>query len=176
MEFAHILKDLLYITLPAGAVLYGMYLMVRSFVLRDMNRMALEIKSKNTEALLPLRLQAYERMAIFLERVTPTQLLRRLSDDDLNVIQMQQMLASEVRQEFNHNLSQQVYMSDEAWELVRSAVEETISLINRAAEGLDPDENAVHLGRRIFELSVSRNEEPTHVALRFLKNEIQQVF
>lgn len=176
MEFLSILKDLLYISLPAGAVLYGMYLMVRSFVSRDMNKLALEVRNKNTETLLPMRLQAYERMAIFLERISLNNLLRRLADDSLNVVQMQSVLAAQVREEFNHNLSQQIYMSDEAWALIRSAVEETISLINTAANELDKEESAITLGRSIFELSVQRNEDPTEAALQYLKQEIQQVF
>lgn len=176
MDFLSILKDLLYITLPAGAVLYGMYLMVRSFVMRDMNKLALEIKNKNTETLLPMRLQAYERMAIFLERITPTNLLRRLNDSSLTVVQMQHALTQEVREEFNHNLSQQVYMSEEAWELIRSAVEETVSMINSAANDLDNDSSSTELGRTIFELAVQREDEPTQVALRYLKKEIQQTF
>lgn len=176
MELLSILKDILYLTLPAGAVLYGMYLMVRSFVLRDMNKLALEIKGKNTETLLPLRLQAYERMAIFLERISPNNLLLRLSDNSLNVVQMQNILVSEIRQEFNHNLSQQVYMSEEAWELIRSAVEETVSLVNNAASDLDSSKSAVELGRNIFDLSVQRQDEPTQAALSYLKKEIQQSF
>lgn len=176
MDFLSILKDLLYITLPAGTVLYGMYLMVRSFVMRDMNKLTLEIKNKNTGTLLPMRLQAYERMAIFLERITPTNLLRRLNDNSLTVLQLQHVLTNEVREEFNHNLSQQVYMSEEAWELIRSAVEETISMINHAANELDNEKPSTELGRTIFELAVQREDEPTQVALRYLKKEIQQTF
>ena len=103
-----VLKELITILLPAGAVLYGMFLVVKSFLGKDLNKNLLELKNANVKVALPLRLQAYERLALFLERTAPNNLIRRLMDNSFNVVQFQHFLVSEIRNEFEHNLSQRI--------------------------------------------------------------------
>jgi hypothetical protein len=90
--------------------------------------------------------------------------------------EFQHVLLSEIREEYNHNLSQQVYMSDEAWEHIRSAVEETIAAVNQAADDMSDDARSIDLAKRIFEIIMHQEVEPTNRALRFVKNEIRQIF
>ena len=116
IEFAKLL-------LPAAAVLYAMYLTTKSFLDREMTQKLVDIKLKNTDTILPIRLQAYERICLFLERITPNNLIIRLNQANFTAREFQQVLLSEIRQEYNHNVTQQVYVSDEAWELVASAKE-----------------------------------------------------
>ena len=71
------LVDLLKLILPAGVVLYGMYLVVMSFLSKEREKMLVELKSQHTESILPLRLQAAERICLLLERITPNNLVRR---------------------------------------------------------------------------------------------------
>lgn len=168
-----IIANLLYILIPASAVLGGMFLVVRSFMNREFQQALIENKDKNREVTLPLRLQAYERMALYLERNSINSLIRRLSDPAYRVMELQELLLTSVREEFNHNLSQQIYVSSEAWEYVRSAMEETISLINNAAQDLDKTAPGSELSRKIFELAISRETDQTEQALRFLKEEAQ---
>ncbi|MDQ3394398.1 MAG: hypothetical protein M3512_09850, partial [Bacteroidota bacterium] len=111
---------------PALLVLYAMYLTVKAFIQKDLEQQVLNIKMKNQEVLLPIRLQAFERMALFLERITPNNLVLRLNDGSYSAKQFQQVLLSEIREEYYHNLSQQVYMADESWDLVKNAMEEII--------------------------------------------------
>jgi hypothetical protein len=74
------LSDLIKIVLPAALVLYAMYLVIRSFLQKDFDRQVVALKQKNAEVVLPIRLQAYERMALFLERISPNNMLIRLAD------------------------------------------------------------------------------------------------
>ena len=171
-----IFGDLIKILLPAAAVLYGMFLTVKTFLNKDFEKRLVEIKIKNTEQVLPNRLQAYERMCLFLERISPHNLVIRLNDPLYNVIQFQQKLLFEIREEFNHNLSQQIYMSDQSWALIRNSMEEVISIINKSSIDLPQDGRSIELAKMIFENLIQRNEDPTLKALKFLKNEIRQVF
>ena len=169
VEFAKLL-------LPAAAVLYAMYLVVKSFLDKDMSQRLLEIKLKNTETLLPIRLQAYERISLLLERITPNNLLPRVNDQSYSAQEFQQILTFNIREEYNHNLSQQIYVSDQLWELTTNAVEDVVSTINQAAQALSEDAQGIDLARKTFELQSGKQNDPISGALVALKNEVRTIF
>ncbi|MBA4850910.1 hypothetical protein [Emticicia sp. BO119] len=171
-----LLTELLKILIPAAAVLYGMYLTVQTFLQKQFEQKQLEVKQKNAELVTPLRLQAYERMTLFLERITPNNLLVRLGNSAMHVLDFQQLLLKEIREEFNHNLSQQVYLSHEAWEKIRLAMNEVVTLLNTSAADLATDAPAIDLSKRVFERVITENKQPTTDALKYLKEEIQTMF
>lgn len=171
-----IVTDLLKIILPSALVLYAMYLTVTAFLKKQLDEKQVELQRKNVEVAFPIRLQAYERMCLFLERITPNNLLIRTNGVATQAIEFQQILLHEVREEFNHNLSQQVYMSHDAWEHVRSAQQEVVTLINQAAAEVSPDAAPIELSKKIFEKIVQENRNPTALALKFVKGEIQREF
>ena len=164
------------IVLPAAAVIYAMYLTVKMFIQRDWESKRLELSYKNKETVLPLRLQAYERLCLFLERITPNNLIVRLNDSSYNSAQFQHILLKEVRDEFNHNLSQQVYMSDEAWTMVKRAMENLVVIINQASGEVDAESKSIELARKIFDVVMAQETDLIQQALVFLKNEIRQEF
>ena len=168
--------DLIKILLPAGAVLYAMYLTVKAFLEKDFEKRLAELKIKSAEHVLPVRLQAYERVILLLERINPSNLIIRLRNPQLNAAQFQEILIGHIREEFNHNLSQQVYMSDKAWSLVRQSKEEVISLINRVAQTVAPEEKSGVLGKKIIESQIGANLDPCGRAILFIKKEIQELF
>jgi hypothetical protein len=171
-----IIGDFIKILLPAAAVMYGMFLTVRSFLNKDFEKKLIDIRIKNNEIVLPIRLQAYERMALFLERISPHNLILRVNDPAYNVAQLHQRMLIEIREEYNHNLSQQVYMSDQAWGLIKNSMEEVIAIINKSSNNMPPDARGIELAKMVFENLVQRNEDPVNKALKFMKKEIQQVF
>ncbi|MFN3405404.1 MAG: hypothetical protein ACK40G_14995 [Cytophagaceae bacterium] len=171
-----LVNDLIKILLPAAVVLYAMYLTVKAFLNKDFEKKLIEIKQKNTEIVLPVRLQAYERMCLFLERISPNNLLVRVNEPGFTSARFRQQLLHEIREEYNHNLSQQVYMSDQAWQLVKSSMDDVTSIINQAGESVNPESRSVELARVIFDKMMERNEDPVEKSLKFLKNEIRQVF
>lgn len=164
------------IILPAGAVLYAMFLVVRMFIRKEYDQRLIDMKTKNNEIVLPIRLQAYERICLFLERITPKNLIIRLNQGDLTSVELQHVILHEVREEFGHNLSQQVYMSAEAWVMVKNAMEEIIMLINESAAELEENSKGIDLARKVFEKEVQRQQFSTESALGFVKAEIQTTF
>jgi hypothetical protein len=173
MEF---ITELLKITIPAALVLYGMYLAVQSFLRKDYEQKLLESRHKQKEITVPIRLQAYERMVLFLERITPSNLLPRLNDNSYKVAELQQLMLSEIRNEFAHNFSQQLYMSEEAWHLIRSSMERLCSAISDAGANLPPDAPAMELVRKLVEHLIHQNDDFTADALAFLKKEAKTIF
>ncbi len=168
--------DLLKITIPAALVLYLAYLLVRSFLNKQLDEIALSVRQKNQEIVVPIRLQAYERIVLLLERITPSNLISRLSSSDYSAEEFHQILVHEIRNEFNHNLSQQVYMSDSAWTYVTTAVEQTISVINSSASGLEEKAKGFDLARAIIENASGEEMDTPKQAIKYIKEEIQDVF
>ncbi len=171
-----LLTELLKVVLPAALVLYAMYLTVRSFLQKDLASRQTDLRADYARTLLPIRLQAYERMALFLERIAPNNLLLRLSASATSLPELQQLLLADVREEFNHNLAQQVYLSHEAWERIRYALNEVTATVNAAAQELPADAPPLDLSRQIFERWVALSPSPTDEALRFLKDEMRSAF
>lgn len=168
--------ELLKILIPAAAVLYGMYLTIQTFLQKQFEQKELDIKVKTIEITTPIRLQAYERMTLFLERITPANLLIRLGSPDIQAIDYQRILLQEIREEFNHNLAQQVYISHETWEKIRTSMNDVVALINTSASEISPDATSITLSKKIFEKVISENQQPTTETLKTLKEEAQRLF
>lgn len=170
------IADLLKIVLPAGLVIYGMYLTIMSFLQKEREKMLVEIKTQNTQTILPIRLQAGERLCLLLERITPNNLVRRVNDPDYSSRDLYSQLLHEVREEFNHNLSQQVYFTDETWESVRRAAESVITLVNTAMQDMGNESRGIDLAKRIFQLSLEQKNDAIQQALKNVKDEIRVFF
>jgi hypothetical protein len=171
-----VLLDFVKILVPASVVLYAMYLIVRSFIIKEIELKKLEIRSKSIETVLPVRLQAYERMTLFLERTSPQNLLVRINQPGLTAREFHKLLLDEIRNEYNHNVSQQIYIGEETWSLIKNAKEDLILEINEAAQSVHHDASSIDLAKKIFEIALSKNVDPVGHALSELKKEIQRTF
>ena len=170
------LIEFIKILVPASVVLYAAYLLVRMFIQREIELKKLEVRGRSIESVLPNRLQAYERMTLFLERISPQNLLVRLNAPGLPAREFHQLLLSEIRNEYNHNASQQVYMSEEVWNRIKNAKEDLIVVINDSASEMKMEATSLDLSKKIFEKSVNKTVDPIAHALTELKKEIQQTF
>lgn len=134
------------------------------------------VNNHDHATILPLRLQAYERFVLFLERIHPSNLIMRLNSPDLTSFQLQSLLVRAIREEFEYNLSQQLYVSGNSWELIKNAKEETIAMINQASSGLAEDASAADLVKMVFEVTISRGKLPVETAIEEIKRELQRLF
>jgi hypothetical protein len=164
------------ILIASAAVFVTAYLLVKRFLDHEKASRLLEIRMMNQKQLTPIRLQAYERLTLFLERITPSNLVLRVYQPGMSSFQLQQALISAVREEFGHNLSQQIYISNTAWDLVRNCKEETIKLINIAASKLNDQATGSDLSTTILEISIQANIQAWKKAMDFIKEEIRQLF
>jgi hypothetical protein len=170
------LIEFIKILVPAAVVLYAMYLVVRMFVQREIDIKKLEVRGKCIETVLPNRLQAYERMTLFLERMSPQNLLMRLNAVGMPAREFHQLLLTEIRNEYNHNASQQIYIGEEVWNMIKNSKEDLIVMINEAASEMTPESTSLNLSKKIFEKSITKTVDPIAHALSELKKEIHQVF
>ena len=150
------------------------FFIVKYFIENDQKKKVLELKFQSKNITTPVRLQAYERMALFLERIEPNQLLFRVNNPELTAAQMQAVLLSTIRSEYEHNMSQQIYISPEVWESIKRAKENVVNAINIAAGNLPPEAMAIDLDSAIFQITAE--ESPIAAAMKNLKKEIQTLY
>lgn len=179
--------EILKYTLPSIVVFLASYFIIKSFIDNEKNRRKDEAYIKEKEKLMelkiaeqkiisPIRLQAYERLVLFLERISPGSLIMRNNTGDMNAFQFQMALIKNIRDEFEHNLSQQLYISTKAWDLIRNAKEEMIRLINTSAARCNENSNATDLAQIIFQLSLEDEKTSISKALEYLKEEARKLF
>jgi len=167
-----ILADILKITLPALIVFLTAWLVLQNMIRNDQDKRKQELILQNSRTVTPIKLQAYERIVLFLERISLESLLLRVSVQDMTAQQLHSAMLNAVRSEFEHNLSQQIYMSQQAWEVVRNARSNMIKIINSEAEKLPPDSSAMTLSKKLLEKIIELEQEPTRAAIDFVKAEI----
>lgn len=171
------------ILVPASVVLFGAFWIVKMFIAKEIELKRLDVRADFGKEVLPTRLTAYERMSIFLERMSPQSLLMRVSQEivlpqgvTMPASVFQARLLDEVRREFDHNVAQQIYISETVWTLIRNAKEDLILTINDAAGNLHPDAIALDLSKAVFEKAINKHVDPLAHALSELKKEIQVIF
>jgi len=173
MEIA---ADTLKITIPALLVLLTTWLVLRNMIKNDQNKRKHELLLQSNKTITPIRLQAYERIVLFLERISLESLIIRISSPEMTVTQLHTALLNTIRSEFEHNLSQQIYMSSQAWEVVKSAKANMIKIINSEADNLPSNSAGMNLTKCLFDKIVELEKEPTRVAIDFLRAEISRIF
>jgi len=123
---------------------------------------------------LPIRLQAYERMALFLERIAPSKLLIRTKPTSSDEYTYESLLIATIEQEFEHNLSQQIYISDDCWNIIVAAKNATIQLIRKA--GLLEKTGTADKLREVILTEMMEKRAPSDAALAFIKKEVGELW
>jgi len=170
------LPELLKYTLPALLVLLASVITLTILFRNEQKRRKADILDGYKDATLPLRLQAYERMVLFLERISPESLVMRVARTDVTSVQMQSELISAVRTEYEHNLAQQVYLSNRSWELIKAARNNVIKLINDSASELKPGASGISLNKMLLEKAMELKTSPVEAAVEYLKKEARELF
>ena len=166
-------SEILKLLLPSGVLLYGMYLMVKLFLNKQFADTLSQTESKKTKDILKLKLQAYERIMLFLERISPAQLTIMMRNTELNAEEWKHVVINQIREEYNHNITQQLYISSETWNLVVAAKEHLISNIHTSSRQIGGEQASHILATKLIEVYAEDN--PLQEAIQSLKNEVHQL-
>jgi hypothetical protein len=176
MDMVETLLEVVKYTLPALVVLASSNMIVRSFVTSQNQRQQMDLFKNVQDTTLRLRLTAYERMVMFVERISPRQLVSRVYDPSMTVQDLQVAMTMTIRGEFEHNLSQQIYVSKQVWDTVKGVKEQEINMVNQLAKTLDPAAHAKELHGRIMDMIMkTENELPTDLALNMINDEVKVI-
>ena len=168
--------ELLKIILPALLVLGAVFYLVHRFLDSEQKRRELELKKNTQTSVLPLKIQAYERLIIFLERIQPNSIVLRVNKNGMSAHQLQLELIKTIKSEYEHNLSQQIYLSAGAWELIKNAKEEIIKLINISSTKVPYENNSNELAMMILNVAANLDKKlPTDIAIEYIKKEVSYI-
>ena len=120
-----------------------------------------EKKSENPETL-KLRLQAYERLTLLSERISLQNLISRSHDSSLSARQMQMALVDLIKQEYEYNISQQIYVSPEVWKAVNNLKEQNIYVVNQLATTLPSQASGLDLNKQIIDFLINNPKASLH--------------
>lgn len=169
--------EIIKLLVPAAAAILGVKFTLKAFEDRESKRAMADVKVKEQEIILPIRLQAYERICMLIERISPQNLLPRVNTQPMAYPELQQLLLAEIRNEVNHNLSQQVYVSEKSWTLTKQTAEAVKGIILSSARELTPDQvSGNDLARKILEKMAALSPNPLDSALDLIKREIHAKF
>lgn len=171
-----VLLEILKYTVPALVVFFTVLVIMRNWAKNEESRRKSEFNMHISDEILPVRLQAYERSILLLERISPESMIMRLSRNDYTARQLVQELLTNITSEFDHNIAQQTYMSTEAWEKMKAAKNQVINLINDTAKEVNPDAKGATLGKLMLERLTELKSPPTQTAVDFLKQEVKTLF
>ena len=173
METTKIIELLSY-TLPAIVTGLVAYYFFDLHTKNEEGRRRYLLNKEAQKNALPLRLQAYERMALYMERINPTKLLIRIAPISNDKNDYENLIIAHIEQEFEHNLTQQIYMTDECWTIIVTAKNATIQMI-RKANMSDRVDNADKL-REVVISDLMEKQSPSNAALAYIKNEVGQLW
>ena len=169
-------SQVLLYTLPSLVVFLTAYLMMRTYLEKEDKQLRLQLLLENSKKLTPIRLQAYERLVLLMERIAPESLIPRVYEKNMTPEQFHYVLITTIRKEYEHNLSQQIYVSSRAWNAVKAAKENIIKLINTVASDPTAKQDVQKMSRIIIETYASVEQTPTDAAIEILKSEVQEIF
>lgn len=174
---SEVILEILKILLPALIVLITAYLMLSQTLGTYLKMQRVELGFKNREQALPVRLQAFERLVLYLERISPQRAIPRLRQEGMSAPELHMLLISSIRMEYEHNITQQLYVSPDTWFMVRTATEEVISIINQVAASIPPESSSLDFSRVLLaSIMESTDGSPIDIALENLKVEAREMF
>ena len=170
-----ILNNILLAAIPAVIVAGTAYFVLKNSLEKELLRHRQELKLKRHKDVFPHQLEAYQRLTLFLERINPNSLVMRTHKAGMPAKALQKELLDAIRQEFEHNLAQQLFVSESAWELVKRSKEEVIKMINIAGSTIDDAATSFDLSKKIFEMLAELGESPTDIAGKGLREEFKSI-
>lgn len=171
-----IILPVLLVLITSGGILIMAYLFLRKTAEKEIRHLQIELKKDRQKHFLPMRVDAYQRVVLLMERIHPGSLVMRLHNPGLPAMKFQSDLLKGIREEYDHNVSQQLFVSPQAWEMVRSSKEETIKIINLAGQQMQATSTANDLAGKIFEIVAEVGQMPTEITVDYLKKELQELF
>jgi len=136
----------------------------------------LEFKKSVANQTLPLRLQAYERIILFVERINPENMIIRLNSPEYSAADLQSIIITEIRNEYQHNITQQVYVSSRAWSVVKRVKDDTVGLVSIAYKSLPANASALDLGRTLLVQLGQMENNPYEIGAELIRKEVELLF
>jgi hypothetical protein len=171
-----VMIDILKFTIPSLVVLLSVWIVMRYLLRGEEERRLWEMKKNTEKEVTPIRLRAYERLALLLERTEPEQLLSDLNLTQMTKAELEQRLLLNVRREWEHNMSQQIYVGDDVWAKVMKARDEIASFIHTMALQMPAESTTLDYAKVLMSAYRLNGTTPHQIAMEALKDEVRQMW
>jgi len=171
-EFAQML---MYVV-PSVVVGVIAYLLVHRLLQNEQNRHLMEVKKENLKYSTPIILQAHERLILFLERMQMSSIISRVHKPGMSARLLQTELINNIKTEFEHNITQQLYVSKNAWEFVKKAKDESMKAVSLGMSKLPDGATSIDLAREVLTITAAQDQDWTQKAIDVLKSELRKTF
>ncbi len=181
LKYAYFMQTALLIILTVAVLIFGFWLIQYSGFRNEEKKRQFELRRESQKSISPIRLRAYERLALLLERTKPEHMLMELQSNQpealstWTVSQLQQYLLQTIRAEFDHNQSQQVYVSEEVWDMITNVRDQMATFVIAIAGQLPKEANTQTYVTTLLTAFNSNGLTPTDKALEYLKNEAKEL-
>jgi Na+/pantothenate symporter len=170
------LFDIIKYTVAGTGVVWIAFYLFKPYLDKSESIQLLEIKKDISKQTLPIRLQAYERIVLFVERVNPSNMLIRLNGTAFSAAELHALVVAELRSEFQHNITQQLYVSTRAWAVIKRVKDDTLSVVNNAAKALPENATGLDLSKIILAHLSTLETNPYDIALSLIRNDVEELF
>lgn len=170
-ETVHFFLELLKITIPALVVFATAYYLVKKHLDTSITLRQMDIKQSAVNATTPMKMQAYERLAMFCERSEISSLLGRFYDSEMQCKELLFMMVGAIKQEYEHNISQQVYVSENLWNIIKLARNQNIAILESIGSKVGLDASASELYAAVQAHLAEHPENPLLVAQSAIRQE-----
>lgn len=176
MNTKQVLIDLLVLSFGIFIAFLAVYYVLKNEIVSFLEIKNLRSKKQDHAHLLPLRLQAHERLIVFVERLNPSNLLVRLHQQGIELATLHAGILNEIKSEYQHNITQQLYVDNVTWNVVKKLKEDTVAMINHAVIGLPNDANGIELSKSVLQHLATLKENPYDLTIDLIKKDIHQLF
>jgi hypothetical protein len=171
-----LLLDILKYTVAGIGIVYIAFYLFKPYLDKSNNLQLLDLKKAINSQTLPLRLQAYERLVLFTDRINPSNLLIRLHGTGYTAAELHSLIIAEIRNEYQYNITQQIYVSDRAWAVTKRVKEDTISVVNNGFKALPETATGLDLGKIILNHLSRLEENPYDIATNLIRKDLEDLF
>lgn len=166
-----IFLEILKFTLPGLIVFLATYFTLKQYLKSQYEMKAIELRAKYSKDAIPLKLQAYERLLLFCERISIPNLIFRLKTNSMTNVELKNAMIISVQKEYEHNMAQQLYTSQKLWDILTLAKNDVITMITQEGNATKSDENANQLSSQLLNKLQSAGKSPIDVAINAIKEE-----
>ena len=167
---------LLIVLVCLAIVLYQARLFSKKNDLKDTILLQSEILKERQNYFLPHRMEAYQRAILYLERIHPTSLVLRLNQPGVSAKAMEGLLLKTIRDEYDHNVAQQLFISNASWTLLKSAKEETVRLVGLIGDQMNVEATSHEFASALISKTAEIKSLPSEIAIEALKSDFQKIF
>lgn len=170
------LLEIIKLTIPGMLAFLAAYFVLKVYLDNQQKMQQLKMQQEQVQAGLPMRLQAYERLSLFCERIAIPSLLLRVRREGMSSGELRIALLIAIQQEYEHNITQQVYVSSQLWEIIKLARDESINFISIVAEKVGGKAEGTELANMLIGLVNQQEAMAVDKALLAIKREAATKF